>query len=55
MDTLSARDATTTTPDRSWARGAFALPVSSVIRGASVLALGAAVHGVRRAVAARRA
>ncbi|MFE7370443.1 APC family permease [Streptomyces anulatus] len=34
---------------------AFALPVSSVIWGASVLALGAAVHGVRRAVAARGA
>ncbi|MFD5347517.1 APC family permease [Streptomyces anulatus] len=34
---------------------AFALPVSSVIRGASVLALGAAVYGLRRAVAARRA
>ncbi|MFE1369160.1 APC family permease [Streptomyces anulatus] len=34
---------------------AFALPVSSVIRGAAVLALGAAAYGVRRAVAARGA
>ncbi len=34
---------------------AFALPVSSVIRGAAVLALGAAAYGVRRAVAAHRA
>ncbi|MBT1103726.1 MULTISPECIES: APC family permease [Streptomyces] len=34
---------------------AFALPVSSVIWGTSVLALGAAVYGLRRAVAARRA
>ncbi|MGC5533490.1 APC family permease [Streptomyces sp. SR-10] len=34
---------------------AFALPVSSVIWGASVLALGAAAYGVRRAVAAHRA
>ncbi|MFB8215577.1 APC family permease [Streptomyces anulatus] len=34
---------------------AFALPVSSVIWGASVLALGAAVHGVRSTVAARGA
>jgi APA family basic amino acid/polyamine antiporter len=33
---------------------AFALPVSSVIRGAAVLAVGAAVYGVRRVVAARR-
>ncbi|WP_405392668.1 APC family permease [Streptomyces sp. NBC_01102] len=32
---------------------AFALPVSSVIWGAAVLALGAAAYGVRRAVAAR--
>ncbi|MFJ9559448.1 APC family permease [Streptomyces fuscichromogenes] len=32
---------------------AFALPLSSVVPGAAVLALGAAVHGVRRAVAAR--
>ncbi|MFF5158321.1 APC family permease [Streptomyces sp. NPDC000348] len=32
---------------------AFALPASSVIWGAAVLALGAAAHGVRRAVAAR--
>lgn len=32
---------------------AFALPASSVIGGAAVLALGAAVYGVRRAVAAR--
>ncbi|MFI7087838.1 APC family permease [Streptomyces anulatus] len=34
---------------------AFALPVSSVIWGAAVLALGAAAYGVRRAVAARGA
>ncbi|MFJ2027723.1 APC family permease [Streptomyces sp. NPDC087897] len=34
---------------------AFALPVSSVVQGSAVLALGAAVHGVRRVVAARRA
>ncbi|MFC8622864.1 APC family permease [Streptomyces anulatus] len=34
---------------------AFALPVSSVIRGAAVLALGAAAYGVRRTVAAHRA
>ncbi|MFC8703947.1 APC family permease [Streptomyces anulatus] len=34
---------------------AFALPVSSVIWGTSVLALGAAVYALRRAVAARRA
>ncbi|MGQ4715559.1 APC family permease [Streptomyces anulatus] len=34
---------------------AFALPVSSVIRGAAVLALGAAAYGVRCAVAAHRA
>ncbi|MFI1250431.1 APC family permease [Streptomyces anulatus] len=34
---------------------AFALPVSSVIWGASVLALGAAAYGLRRAVAARGA
>ncbi|KQX27396.1 transporter [Streptomyces sp. Root63] len=34
---------------------AFALPVSSVIWGSSVLALGAAVYALRRAVAARRA
>ncbi|MFF0076937.1 APC family permease [Streptomyces sp. NPDC005494] len=33
---------------------AFALPVSSVVLGAAVLALGAAAYGVRRAVAARR-
>ncbi|MET9591895.1 APC family permease [Streptomyces sp. NPDC006516] len=33
---------------------AFALPVSSVVWGAAVLALGAAAYGVRRAVAARR-
>ncbi|MEU0203303.1 MULTISPECIES: APC family permease [unclassified Streptomyces] len=32
---------------------AFALPAASVISGAAVLALGAAVYGVRRAVAAR--
>ncbi|MFJ3538995.1 APC family permease [Streptomyces sp. NPDC090109] len=32
---------------------AFALPASSVIGGAAVLALGAAVYGVRRAVTAR--
>ncbi|MBM9624214.1 amino acid permease [Streptomyces zhihengii] len=32
---------------------AFALPLSSVIGGAAVLALGAAAYGVRRAVAAR--
>ncbi|GGV75487.1 putative transporter [Streptomyces griseoloalbus] len=32
---------------------AFALPVSSVISGAAVLAAGAAVYGVRRAAAAR--
>ncbi|MGW3736430.1 APC family permease [Streptomyces sp. NPDC005148] len=32
---------------------AFALPLSSVIWGAAVLALGAAAYGVRRAVAAR--
>ncbi len=31
---------------------AFALPASSVIWGAAVLALGAAAYGVRRAVAA---
>ncbi|MBQ1113106.1 APC family permease [Streptomyces sp. C3-3] len=34
---------------------AFALPMSSVIWGASVLALGAAAYGVRRAMAAHRA
>ncbi|MFD5206340.1 APC family permease [Streptomyces anulatus] len=34
---------------------AFALPVSSVIWGSSVLALGAAVYALRRTVAARRA
>jgi len=33
---------------------AFALPVSSVVLGAAVLAFGAAAYGVRRAVAARR-
>ncbi|MBT3158685.1 APC family permease [Streptomyces sp. CHA1] len=32
---------------------AFALPLSSVVSGAAVLALGAAVHAVRRALAAR--
>jgi APA family basic amino acid/polyamine antiporter len=32
---------------------AFALPVSSVIWGAAVLAIGAAAYGVRRTVAAR--
>ncbi|MFE9820380.1 APC family permease [Streptomyces sp. NBC_00236] len=32
---------------------AFALPLSSVVAGASVLAVGAAAYGVRRAVAAR--
>lgn len=32
---------------------AFALPVSSVVQGAAVLALSAAAYGVRRAVAAR--
>ncbi|WP_380791041.1 APC family permease [Streptomyces albidoflavus] len=32
---------------------AFALPLSSVVCGAAVLALGAAVHAVRRALAAR--
>ncbi|GGV92526.1 putative transporter [Streptomyces gelaticus] len=32
---------------------AFALPLSSVVSGAAVLAFGAAVHGVRRAVTAR--
>ncbi|MEH0394109.1 APC family permease [[Kitasatospora] papulosa] len=34
---------------------AFALPVSSVISGAAVLAFGAAAYGLRRAVTARRA
>jgi APA family basic amino acid/polyamine antiporter len=34
---------------------AFALPVSSVISGTAVLAVGAAAYGVRRTVAARRA
>jgi APA family basic amino acid/polyamine antiporter len=34
---------------------AFALPVSSVVSGATVLAVGAGAYGVRRAVAARRA
>ncbi|GAA4587675.1 APC family permease [Planotetraspora phitsanulokensis] len=34
---------------------AFALPVSSVVAGVAVLAVGAAAYGVRRAVAARRA
>lgn len=33
---------------------AFALPVTSVISGAAVLAIGAAAYGARRAVAARR-
>jgi APA family basic amino acid/polyamine antiporter len=33
---------------------AFALPVSSVISGAAVLAIGAVTYGVRRTVAARR-
>ncbi|GAA1580519.1 hypothetical protein GCM10009789_37970 [Kribbella sancticallisti] len=33
---------------------AFALPATAVIAGAAVLALGAAVYGVRRAVAARK-
>jgi APA family basic amino acid/polyamine antiporter len=33
---------------------AFALPVSSVISGAAVLALGAAAYGMRRAVTARQ-
>ncbi|WNF29303.1 APC family permease [Streptomyces sp. C11-1] len=33
---------------------AFALPLTSVVSGAAVLALGAAAYGVRRAVAARR-
>ncbi|MFD4582311.1 APC family permease [Streptomyces sp. NPDC058434] len=33
---------------------AFALPLTSVISGAAVLALGAAAYGVRRTVAARR-
>jgi APA family basic amino acid/polyamine antiporter len=32
---------------------AFALPLSSVLSGAAVLAVGAAAYGVRRAVAAR--
>ncbi|KOU61869.1 hypothetical protein ADK90_33495 [Streptomyces sp. XY413] len=34
---------------------AFALPASSVISGAVVLAAGAAAYGVRRSVTARRA
>ncbi|MFG3292938.1 APC family permease [Streptomyces sp. NPDC048179] len=34
---------------------AFALPVSSVVSGAAVLAFGAATYGLRRAVTARRA
>ncbi|GAA4577052.1 APC family permease [Planotetraspora kaengkrachanensis] len=34
---------------------AFALPLSSVVAGAAVLAVGAAAYGVRRAVAKRRA
>ncbi|CAL9376418.1 putative transporter [Streptomyces sp. enrichment culture] len=33
---------------------AFALPLSSVVSGAAVLAVGAAAYGLRRAVAARR-
>ncbi|WP_415852305.1 amino acid permease, partial [Streptomyces albus] len=33
---------------------AFALPPSSVVAGAAVLAVGAAIHGARRATAARR-